>query len=152
MFLCPQLVVTIKDIDTLIKLLLTLLAYRWDVRRRYLRKYFRDNKTLTNTAKKVGLYFILFSVLNSQVSLGNLMLCATKYFVLVCRKGLNYIVRFTNGKKCSKFVWKSFDFIAKKAKFRAFSKNKNFYDNSWNLKGLVLFFLLFSSNNRCMHN
>ena len=37
-------------------------------------------------------------MLNSQVSLGNLMLCATKYFVLVCRKGLNYIVRFTNGK------------------------------------------------------
>ena len=26
----------------------------------------------------------------------------------------------------------------------------NFYDNSWHPKGLVLFFLLFSSNNRCM--
>ena len=46
-------------------------------------KYFRDSKTRTNTAKKVGLYFILFSVLNSEVSLGNLMLFATKYFVLV---------------------------------------------------------------------
>ena len=29
-------------------------------------------------------------------------------------------------------------------------KNRNFYDNSSNPKGLVLFFLLFSSNNRCM--
>ena len=55
----------------------------------YLRKYFRDNKTRTNTAKKVGLYFILFSVFNSEISLGNLMLCATKYFVLVLRNGLN---------------------------------------------------------------
>ena len=34
----------------------------------YLRKCFRENKTRTNTAKKVGFYFILFSVLNSEVS------------------------------------------------------------------------------------
>ena len=127
---------------------------RWDVRGRYLRKYFRDNKTRTNTAKKEGLYFILFSVLNSEVSLGNLMLFATKYFVLVFRNWLNYIVRFTSRKK---LVWKSFDFIAKSAKFRAFQKGLGkkinfFYDNSWNPKGLVLLFLLFSFNNSRMHN
>ena len=78
----------------------------------YLRKYFRDNKTRTNTAKKVGLYFILFSLLNSQVSLGNLKLCATKYFVF--RNGLNYIVRFTNSKKMFKICLKKFRFYCKK--------------------------------------
>ena len=64
----------------------------------YLRKYFKENKSRTNTAKKVGFYFILFSVLNSEVSLTNLMPCATKYFVLIFRDGLNCIIRFTNGK------------------------------------------------------
>ena len=71
-----------------------------------------------NTAKKVGLYFILCSVFNSEVSFENLMLCAMKFF----RKGFHYIISFTNTKKCSKFAWKSSDFIAKSAKFRAFQK------------------------------
>ena len=52
---------------------------------------------------------------------------------------------FQNEAKCTIF-------LVKMSFKKDLEKNKNFYDNSWNPKGLVLFFLLFSSNNRCMHN
>lgn len=79
---------------------------RSEVEGGYLRKYFRKSKTLTNTAKKEGLYFVLFSAFNA-------LYYATKYFVLLFRNGLNYIIRFRNRKKCSKSVLKSFYFAAK---------------------------------------
>ena len=85
-------------------------------------KLFQGYKTRMNTAKKVGLYFILCSVFNSEVSFENLMLCATKFFGKIFRKGVRYIISFTNRKKCSKFVWKSFDCIAKSAKLGRFKK------------------------------
>ena len=76
---------------------------RSDVEGGYLRKYFRKNKTLTNTAKKVGLYFILFSAFN-------VLYYATKYFVLLFR---NYIIRFRNRKKMFEICSEKFLFCCK---------------------------------------
>ena len=53
---------------------------------------------MTNTAKKAGLYFILFSAFNA-------LYYASKYFVL--------LFRFRNRKKFSKCGRKSFYFAAK---------------------------------------
>ena len=65
----------------------------------------------------------MFSVLNSEISLGNLMVCATKYFVSVLRNGLIQIARFTNRKKGKKLFEKVSILLQKAPNLGRFKKD-----------------------------